>query len=369
MDAYFSMANINCPHDKFFKSAMADMRVAREFFEHHLPECILKTADFSTLQLQPNSYIDPQLNLTSSDILYKIKIAGNEGYFYLLCEHQSSSDPLMPFRLWQYKINIWADYLKHNPNAKKLPLIVPLVFYHGKYRYKGSRDLKDIIEAPKSIIEEVLFKPFRLIDTHDIADEKLREQHWSGVMTFVMKNIYARNILNIKSTLFEMLRFIIKEYGEGAYNYSELLLCYIFNSGNLESPVDFIEEIKKEFPPKVGEQVMTGAEWFRELGVQQGMQQGIQQGMHQGIQQGIQQGMHQGIQQGMHQGIQQGMHQGMQQGMQLGESKMLFRLIEKKFGVLPLTIRVKIEKASDMSLLNWSNRLLEVDSLEELFEE
>ena len=35
---------IHCPHDKLWKSSMGDVRVAREFFEHHLPPAILVDA-------------------------------------------------------------------------------------------------------------------------------------------------------------------------------------------------------------------------------------------------------------------------------------------------------------------------------------
>jgi predicted transposase/invertase (TIGR01784 family) len=95
----WAMDTIHCPHDSFFKSAMADLRVARDFFGHHLPPAVLAAIDLNTLKLWPNTYVDIVLSNSASDILYQVKIAAKTAYLYVLCEHQSSVDPLMPFRL------------------------------------------------------------------------------------------------------------------------------------------------------------------------------------------------------------------------------------------------------------------------------
>lgn len=113
------MTKISNPHDKLFRSAMVDLRVAREFFEAWLPANLHDQVDFNSLQLCHNTYVDQSLKLSLSDVLYKVTIAGQMGYFYLLCEHQTNSDALRPFRIWQYIIGIWLDHLKQT-NSKTL---------------------------------------------------------------------------------------------------------------------------------------------------------------------------------------------------------------------------------------------------------
>jgi len=49
---------IHQPHDKFFRKAMADIRVARDFFEEHLPAHILEKVDLSTLALEKDTFVD-----------------------------------------------------------------------------------------------------------------------------------------------------------------------------------------------------------------------------------------------------------------------------------------------------------------------
>lgn len=54
-------------------------------------------------------------------------------------------------------------------------------------------------------------------------------------------------------------------------------------------------------------------------------------------------------------------------GIQKGESTVLLCLLERKFNVLPDEYRKKIQEADSAVLLEWAVRLLDSQSLEELF--
>lgn len=54
------------------------------------------------------------------------------------------------------------------------------------------------------------------------------------------------------------------------------------------------------------------------------------------------------------------------QGEQRGEAKMLLRLIERKFGPASEPIRTRITEADSKTLLEWSDRILEARSLDEV---
>jgi len=338
---------INSPHDRFFKSAMKDVRIAREFIACYLPNHVREVINLDSLILCPNSYVNNELALSASDVLYKAIVAGEEAYVYLLCEHQSTVDALMAFRVWQYIVAIWAEHLKES-GSKKLPLVIPLVFYHGEQAYTASQDIRDLIQAPASLIENVLFQPFTLIDTHQLSDEKLREQHWAGIMTFVMKHIYARDVL---MPLQQILAHLRQFEQEGGRDFVVTLLKYLLIAGETAQAEQVVELIKNQLSQPVGEQIMTIAEQLRQQGVQQGMQQGMQKGMQQGIEEGMQQGI----------------QQGMQQGMQQGEVAVLMRLLQHKFGPLPNHYRQRLINADASALLRWTDQLFEVDSLELLF--
>lgn len=66
------------------------------------------------------------------------------------------------------------------------------------------------------------------------------------------------------------------------------------------------------------------------------------------------------------QGIQQGIQQGIRQGVKKGEAEMLVRILVGRFGDLPEGARQAIEAADAETLLQWSDRVLTAQTLEEV---
>lgn len=71
--------------------------------------------------------------------------------------------------------------------------------------------------------------------------------------------------------------------------------------------------------------------------------------------------------QGIQEGIQEGLQKGIQQGVQQGESKLLRRVLTRRFGPLPSWAEQRLEQAGEMELEAWADRVLECRSLEEVF--
>jgi predicted transposase YdaD len=92
-----------------------------------------------------------------------------------------------------------------------------------------------------------------------------------------------------------------------------------------------------------------------------------QLGEQRGIQIGKQQGEQRGIQIGKQQGEQRGIQIGKQQGEQSGKIMMLKRLLEKRFGALPLWVNSRLEQASEQELEQWSLQLFDAMNLEDVF--
>ena len=59
---------IHHAHDRSLKHALQDVRVAKDFFRHHLPEKIQKIVHIETLHLEEGSFIDPELSAFYTDI-------------------------------------------------------------------------------------------------------------------------------------------------------------------------------------------------------------------------------------------------------------------------------------------------------------
>jgi predicted transposase/invertase (TIGR01784 family) len=308
---------------------MTDIRVAREFFEEHLPETIHSLVELDTLKISQKSYIDENLNELSSDILYSVKIKNSDelAFIYVLAEHQSTVDPLMAFRLWNYIMLIIQDYIKQtSPKPTKLPLVFPLVFYHGKEPYNACRNLRDLIQAPADIVENVLFRDFCLVDTHNIKDEELRERHWASILVYMMKHVYDREVWSLIQNLIEMIKKI--ELEEGAVILiTNLLEYWLIKAETTKQPQEFIETIQQGLSVPIKGALMNMGEQL----------------------------------------IQQGVQKGIQQGIQLGEGALLIHLLEQKFTTLPKLYRQRVEQANTEMLLKWGVRVLEAKALEDVF--
>ncbi len=41
-----------------------------------------------------------------------------------------------------------------------------------------------MVDAPRELVDLYFLKPFQLVDLGQIADEELKQRHWSGIMEF-----------------------------------------------------------------------------------------------------------------------------------------------------------------------------------------
>ena len=118
------------PHDLVFKTFLSTMETARDFIAIHLPPALLRLCDLQTLKLESGSFIEEDLHPYYSDMLYSLKTACGDGYIHVLIEHQSSPDKHMAFRLMRYAIAAMQRHLE--AGHKTLPLVIPILFYHGR---------------------------------------------------------------------------------------------------------------------------------------------------------------------------------------------------------------------------------------------
>ena len=160
--------------------------MARDALKAHLSKELLSLMDLKSLEPEDKSFIDPDLSEAFSDQLYRVNFKNKPGYLYLLYEHQSTPDKLMPMRLLHYMCRI----MYHHVNKKKkktLPIIVPMVLYTGKKPYTHSTDIFDLFED-KELARQLMFKPFSLIEVWKNSDEKMK-QRLSGVLELVFKYV------------------------------------------------------------------------------------------------------------------------------------------------------------------------------------
>jgi len=126
--------NITDIHDKFIKQILSRKELAAEFLQQYLPEELVSILDFETLKQRDTSYITGSLKTSYSDLVWGVKIKGEESLqISLLLEHKSSTHPNTAFQLLEY---LALGYQKQLREKKKPELIVPILYYHGKQNWQ-----------------------------------------------------------------------------------------------------------------------------------------------------------------------------------------------------------------------------------------
>jgi len=289
--------NITSPHDRYFRSIMSDPKVAREFFEHHLPSNIKKVIDCSTIRPQKDSFIQDNLKQQIADLLFSADFNGEKGYIYLLLEHQSTPDKFMPFRILKYVIAIMEEYLKKT-GKKRLPIVYPMIFYSGNQPYKYSTDIFDLFEGDRELAKDILWQPYQLIDLSKMLDKNLKKDILYSFFMRTMHYAHEKNIKILTDYLKELIKNLDRIESIGSVEYFHVTIEYIFRTFNISK--EGFSRIIKDNLQLVGEEenMATLAEQFRQEGYekgralaeqlkQEGMQKGMQKGMIEGMQEGV----------------------------------------------------------------------------------
>ncbi len=296
------MKKLQKKHDKIAKLFLADPDIARKFLSLYLPHEVLAKCDLSKINVEPGTYVDEELQSQYSDIVYKIDLHDHSDtdsiYLYVLIEHQSKAEKLMPLRIIRYQLEIIQKHLdKYKGNELKLPLVVPLVLYNGKKSpYPYPYDIRELF-ADKELAAHVPLGKFNLIDLTTKSDDEILNHGKLSILEIVTKHIHDRDFIKAVDLVIEALIIVHDE------NINESLIngvfSYLINAKEIKESIYLLKQVQQK-TPFYERNVMSYAE---EL-IQQGYQKGKQETMSY-AEELIQQGYQKGKQETMSYAVQQ----------------------------------------------------------------
>ena len=333
------------PHDGLFKWVLGQPEHARGELRSIVPAELAGALDWSALTLRPGSFVDSALAHQHTDLLYSTMWRdGAEALVYFLFEHQSTlpSDGLMAHRLLRYKGRIWERWRGDHPKAKKLPMIIPIVMYHGEASWSEPRAFDDLLDVPDGMrpaIDRYLVRfEYLLHDLSKIPDDELRD----GAMRTALAKLVAMCFKHARTgaSFIEILgrwMNVVREVA-GAPNGLEALaqvVRYILEVNEDVKPEALRALLEREIGPEAKDTIVTAGQRL----IEQGRQEGIEQGLQQGIEQG-------------------------RQPLQ----KLLLGLLRQRFGAeVDVRVEQRVAAASFEQLATWSERVLSASTLAELF--
>ena len=275
------------PHDLIFKAVFGQPEHARGALRAILPAALAEAVDWSTIALQPGSFVDAALTHQHTDLLYAATWRdGGEALVYLLFEHQSAppTEGLMAERVLRYEVRIWDRWRADHPRAKTLPAILPIVLYHGASLWPEPPSFDALLDVPAGLrpaIEPYLVRfTYLLHDLSKISDEELRD----GAMRTALAKLvamcfkYARtraDFLQILGRWMDVAREVVRApHGLEAL---AQVMRYILEVNEHVEPEALQALLERDLGPEAKDAIMTAGQRLIEQGRQQGRQQGIQE--------------------------------------------------------------------------------------------
>lgn len=320
------------PHDALFKAIFRQPEHARPILRAVLPPPLVRHLRFDTLRLVSGSFVDEQLQDRHADLVFTVEVTGAPGLLYILFEHQSTPDPLMPWRLYRYEGDVWNGYLEENAQVTRIPLIIPVVLYHGATPWRAPRSLRDVYDSSPALLADIDgYVPnfsFLLDDLAAQSDAELRERALGPCPTLVLWALkHARHEEDMISALRSVGDLCLAVLGGPAGRQAlARVFRYILEVSDMR-PETMSEFVKTELGTEAHEAFVTGAELLRREGRKQGRKQGRKEGL----------------------------------------CELLTAQLEQRFGPLPEPVRTRLESAEAEQLGRWGRRVLVAPSLAEVF--
>ncbi len=333
------------PHDALVKAVFGQPEHAAGVLRAIVPAEVGEAIEWRALALCPGSFVDAALAYQHSDLLYAARWrTGQEALLYFLMEHQSSpstGEP-MAFRMLRYQVRIWERWWADHPKAERLPVIVPLVLYHGAARWSEAHCFQELLELPPALrqaLEPYLVRSSYLLhDLSEYTEEAILAMRWhtaaAKLVTVLLQQ--ARADIDMVALLSRWMT-VLREVASAPNGLDALtqLLRYILEVNERTTPDALQSLLERELGPRAKESIMTAAQRLREEGRLTGLQEGRQEGLQQGLQ---------------------------------ASRALLLRVVQQRFGMnLAPGIELRLRAATLEQVEVWSSRVLTVASLENLF--
>ena len=322
------MTASNSPHDRFFKAVFGRTEVAAEFLERYLPTTAAQALNWKTLRAAKDSFLDPELALHPADLLYAVDLRdGGPGYVHVLFEHKSYVESRIGLDLLRYRVRILEQWLNAG-NSGRLPVVVPVVVYHGAATWRVSRQFADEVEDAPALRAYVPACVYHLIDLSDYRDDELRGAVMLQTALLTLKYIFRDELSERLPEILGLLRDLAQS--SKGLDYVRTLLRYLAQAASIDRlSGDQLRQAVTQTLSGGDELMLTIAEQWEQQATERRIEKGIEQ----------------------------------------GEARLLKQLLTWRFGSLPAWAEARLAGAEPARLETWAKRVLDAQTLDAVFGE
>ena len=187
-----------------------------------------------TVKPEKDSFINEELQESFSDLLFKSDINKSEGYIYFLFEHKSYISKDIAFQLLKYMIEIWEAKTKKE-KTYELPMIIPLVIYHGKDSWNIKTSLGQMItgfeQFPQDIKKYAPNYEYLIYDLSRYTDEEIKGEVQLKIIFTTLRDIFTKDRNGLLESILRATKYLQElEDKQTGIEYFEILMRYIFSA-------------------------------------------------------------------------------------------------------------------------------------------
>jgi len=261
------MAQINNPHDHFFKATFSDKLVVKAFLRRFLSKEVLDTLDLNSLEALPNSYIDENLEESFFDLVFRCKTKdGKEKLISILFEHKSFYDKYSPFQLLGYST---SSYQIQIANKKEPIPVIPILLVHSKKGYEKKQIVEFFGNYSSSVLKYVPNFDYVLIDLANMESHELENLGNQFLIAALLGFKYSDDSDRLVNQLDAINRFLLKSHSENL-----IRSFFIYFSNVVDLTPNKILTLYKALPNKLKSDAMSSADMLIEKGKEIGKERG-----------------------------------------------------------------------------------------------
>ena len=273
------------PHDRFFREVFSQEDNARNLLLATLPDGISGLLDLRSIVVESTTMIDGVRSEHQTDLLIRTKLGRSPAIVYILVEHKSYADRWSVFQLLKYMVRIWERERLKREAGMGLPIIIPVLFYHGTRQWRMPLDFSSYF-LPEETLNPYIptFRPV-MIDLQAMEDRDFRGNR---VIQAVLKTLkHSRK--NLRLYLVEILRSVMAvPMDEKHRAFLESIFGYILGVGTDIDERDVDRAFRFIGSREAREAYMTLAEQLMAKGKEQGKEEGKEEGKREGLLEGKQ---------------------------------------------------------------------------------
>ena len=220
-----------------------------------------------------------------NDVVFRCKTKAQKNV-YIVIEHQSTPDRLMPLRILRYKYNLLSKYIDAKKPPKKVPNVISLVIYHGEKEYPYSTEVVACFEDERLAASDA-FVPMHVLDLKKMPEGELLDNEGADtILKLLLK--YSR-----EKDFIQRIQALMKERPNIFLSLSIAQATFIFEyilyvgKGTPANAKIMKAAMNQLYGAPKAKKIFSLADYFRLEGMRKGVEKGKLEGMRKGVEKGI----------------------------------------------------------------------------------